>query len=106
MKKMLAMTGVLFALAACGSDTLSRDEAIDNIQSAVPGATRSDAGRLIDFVCDNFKEGRGGRVITEKANVPEEERETFSYVILKAAQSECPDNIVDAQNWREHNGWN
>lgn len=97
---LLLMLGVV----GCGSDT-SRDDAISEIQDAVPGATRSDSGRMIDFVCSEFDKGWGGAVITQEANIPYEERETFSYVILKAAEAKCPENVVDANTWREYNGW-
>lgn len=96
---------LMLGVVGCGSD-VSRDDAISEIQDAVPGATRSEAGRMIDFICSEFDKGWGGAVITEDANVPYEERETFSYVILKAAEAECPQNVVDAETWRKYNGWN
>lgn len=105
MRRICLLVVALFSLTACGgSDEMTRDEAIKEIRAELP-VTRDEAGDLIDNICAEFAEGRGGAVIDQKAGTPYELRETFAHVILVAAKAECPENVVDAETWQRYNGW-
>lgn len=106
MKALVLLAVMLFSLTACsqGPDQMSRDEAISEIRAELP-VNRDEAGDLIDDICAEFSEGRGGAVIDRKAGTPYELRETFAHVILVAAKAECPENVVDAETWQRYNGW-
>lgn len=87
-----------------GDETITRNEAIQQIREELP-VTRDEAGNMIDYICGEFEEGWGGGTITNGLPLRYDMQETFAHVILLAAQSECPENIVDAKNWQEANGW-